>query len=138
MRRDRVVKGSKLSQTTTEIDQGSKIYRYNQYATQDGPWRIFIPYEWRKLLPTSLKFQFRPRISQIGKSILVLICILVILKPGLIQGLKMIQEATPRGRRDQLTCSSYTTWRVGSKLVNGLIIKKSKTFHRTLAQGGRW
>ena len=60
----RAVTRSELSQTTTEIDQGSKIYHYNQYATLGGPWHIFIPYERRKLLPTSLKFQFRPPIPK--------------------------------------------------------------------------
>jgi len=41
MGEQRAVTHSKLSQTTTEIDQGAKIYRCNQYATLGGPWHIF-------------------------------------------------------------------------------------------------
>jgi hypothetical protein len=70
--RQRAATHSKLSQITTEVGQGSKTYRYSQFAILDKPRHIFIfmngAYSCR-LLP---KFQFRPPISQIGKNILVL------------------------------------------------------------------
>jgi hypothetical protein len=69
-----------------------KPHHCDRYSTLDVPWRIFIPDERRELLTSSLELKLSPTISQIGKSILALVYILKVLKPGLFQRLQMMQE----------------------------------------------
>jgi hypothetical protein len=62
-----------------------ELHHSDHYSPLDIPWRILIPDEGRELFPSSLELKLSPTISQIGKSILALIYVLIVLKPGLFQ-----------------------------------------------------